>query len=189
MPWGDIRVCAVPNITVRQRGISNLAAAPTTRHVGTPVALICAEGSPREHEEAIMNKRRFCDRSRGAATAQLLLLLLLFMLPPPPSALASEESANASTEAAGQRARFMQDFCGTSPEAIAQYKEKLAKVLTEASDFDTRWQSGWRLGERDALQLRALQLNSPAEFATRVKNNCERVRWQAANSLRPRAPR
>ncbi|NYH16930.1 hypothetical protein [Paraburkholderia bryophila] len=133
-----------------------------------------------------MNNRRFCYRSLGAA-ASVLLMLIMSLTPPP--ALASEEGANASTEVAGQRARFMQDFCGASPEDIAQYKEKLSKILTEASDFDTRWQNGWRRGERDALQLRALQLNSPAEFATRVKNNCERVRWQADNSLRPRPPK
>jgi hypothetical protein len=133
-----------------------------------------------------MNNRRFGYRSPGAA-ASLLLMLLMLLTPPP--ALASEEGANASTEAAGQRARFLQDFCGASPDDIAQYKDKLSKILTEASDFDTRWQNGWRLGERDALQLRALQLNSPAEFATRVKNNCERVRWQADNSLRPRVPK
>lgn len=133
-----------------------------------------------------MNNRRLGYRSLGAA-ASLLLMLLVLLTPPP--ALASEEGANASSEAAGQRARFLQDFCGASPEDIEQYKDKLRHVLIEASDFETRWQSGWRLGERDALQLRAMQLNSPAEFTTRVKSNCERVRWQADNSLRPRVPK
>ncbi|PQV49220.1 hypothetical protein B0G83_107165 [Paraburkholderia sp. BL21I4N1] len=133
-----------------------------------------------------MNKRCLDYRLLGAAATSLLVPLLLLS---PPPALASEEGANASSEAAGQRARFLQDFCGASPEDIAQYKEKLGKILTEASDFEARWQNGWRLGERDALRLRALQLNSPAEFATRVKSNCERVRWQAKNSLRPRVPK
>jgi hypothetical protein len=111
--------------------------------------------------------------------------LSLLLLP----ALASEDGANASAEAAGQRARFAQEFCGESAQNVAQYKDKLKTVLTEASQFDTRWQTGWRRGDGDAIQMRSLQLNSPSEFAARVKGNCERIKWQADNSLRARPPK
>ncbi|MFL9868656.1 hypothetical protein PQR67_31180 [Paraburkholderia fungorum] len=119
-----------------------------------------------------------------------LTLLFLSLLPlAPRPALASEDSANASAEAAGQRARFDQEFCGVSMHDVAAYKEKLRKVLADASQFDMRWQAGWRRGDSDAIQMRSLQLNSPSEFAVRVKGNCERIKWQADNSLRVRAPR
>lgn len=118
-------------------------------------------------------------------TAAPLLLVLLTQLRP---ALASEDSANASAEAAGERAHFVLAFCGGSAQDVTEYKEKLRKVLTEASQFETRWQAGWRRGDNDAIQMRSLQLNSPADFAARVKGNCERTKWQADNSLRPRAP-
>jgi hypothetical protein len=41
----------------------------------------------------------------------------------------------------------------------------------------------------NAIQLRSLRLNIPAESALRVKTGCERIKWQADNSLRVRAPR
>lgn len=121
--------------------------------------------------------------------ALALLLVSLLLLAAPRPALASEDSANASAEAAGQRARFDQEFCGVSEQDVAAYKEKLRKVLTDASQFDTRWQMGWRRGDSDTIQMRSLQLNAPSEFAVRVKSNCERIKWQADNSLRVRAPR
>jgi hypothetical protein len=122
-----------------------------------------------------------------SALTPLLILFLLLALPRP--VLASEDSENASAEAAGQRAHFAREFCGESAQDVAQYKQKLRNVLTEASQFDARWQAGWRRGDRDAIQMRSLRLSSPADFATRVKGNCERIKWQAANSLRVRSPR
>ncbi|NPT60528.1 hypothetical protein GNZ13_39750 [Paraburkholderia sp. 5N] len=119
----------------------------------------------------------------------LMLGLSLLLLAQPRPALASEDSANDNAEAAGQRARFAQEFCGGSAQDVAEYKEKLRKVLTEASQFDTRWQAGWQSGDRDAIQMRSLQLNSPSEFAERVKGNCERIKWQADNALRARPPK
>jgi hypothetical protein len=136
-------------------------------------------------KEPIVSKNQSCRRPLLA----LALLLSLLLLAQPRPASASEDSANASAEAAGQRARFDQEFCGVSAQEVAEYKEKLRKVLTEASQFDTRWQSGWRRGDSDTIQMRSLQLNTPAEFAARVKSNCERIKWQANNALRVRAPR
>ncbi|NPT69102.1 hypothetical protein GS910_33450 [Paraburkholderia sp. RL16-012-BIC-B] len=119
----------------------------------------------------------------------LALLLSLLLLAQPRSVLASEDSANGSAEAAGQRARFAKEFCGGSEQDVVEYKEKLRKVLTEASQFDTRWQAGWQRGDSDAIQMRSLQLNAPSEFETRVKGNCDRIKWQADNLLRVRPPK
>jgi hypothetical protein len=41
----------------------------------------------------------------------------------------------------------------------------------------------------NAIQLRSLRLNSPAESALRVKTSCERIKWQAGDALRVRPPR
>ncbi|MGQ7934757.1 hypothetical protein [Paraburkholderia sp. D1E] len=125
------------------------------------------------------------NRSCYRALRGLVPLLVLVLLAQPRLASASEDGANASAEAAGQRARFDQEFCGGTAQDVAAYKEKLRKVLTEASQFDTRWQRG----DSDAIQMRSLQLSSPAEFAVRVKGNCERIKWQADNLLRVRPPK
>jgi hypothetical protein len=133
-------------------------------------------------------KNRSCYRVPRALLT-LAPLLVLVLLAQPRLASASEDGANGSAEAAGQRARFAKEFCGGSAQDVAEYKEKLRKVLTEASQFDTRWQTGWRRGDSDAIQMRSLQLSSPSEFAVRVKGNCERIKWQADNSLRVRPPK
>jgi hypothetical protein len=134
-------------------------------------------------------KKRSWHHALFALAPMLALFLSLLLLAQPRPALASEDGANASAEAAGQRARFAQEFCGESAQNVTQYKEKLAKILVEASQFDTRWQMGWRRGDSDAIQMRSLQLNAPSEFAARVKANCERIKWQADNSLRARLPK
>jgi hypothetical protein len=145
------------------------------------------------HKEAIVykNRSRYHALLALAPVLALLLSLLLplLLLAQPRPVLASEDSANGSAEAAGQRARFAKEFCGGSEQDVVEYKEKLRKVLTEASQFDTRWQAGWQRGDSDAIQMRALQLNSPSEFAVRVKSNCDRIKWQADNLLRARPPK
>ncbi|CAE6721466.1 hypothetical protein [Paraburkholderia haematera] len=133
-----------------------------------------------------MNKNRFCHHALLAWAPTLMLLSSLLLLGQPRPALASEDSANASAEVAGQRARFDQELCGESAQDVANYKEKLRNVLTEASQFDTRWQAGWQRGNSDVTQMRSLRLNSPSEFAARLKGNCDRIKWQADNLLRAR---
>jgi hypothetical protein len=131
-------------------------------------------------KEAIVDKNRCCYRVLRA----LAPLLIFVLLAPPRPVLASEDGANASAEAAGRRARFAEEFCADSAQDVATYKEKLRKVLTDASQFEFRWQAGWQRGNNDAIPMRSLQLSSPAEFAVRVKSNCERIKWQADNLLR-----
>lgn len=114
------------------------------------------------------------------AVASVLLLSAAL----PMSAVASEDAANAKAEAAGERAHFAQEFCQVSPERVGAYKERLRKVLHEASDFDRRWQVGWRHAEKDNSQMNALRDRDPTEFAARVKVNCERLKWMTENSLR-----
>jgi hypothetical protein len=137
------------------------------------------------HKEAIVYHNRSCYR----ALLALAPLLVFALLAQPRLASASEDGANGSAEAAGQRARFAQEFCGDAAQDVTAYKEKLRKVLTEASQFDARWQAGWQRGDSDAIQMRSLQLSSPEEFAVRVKGNCERIKWQADNLLRVRPPK
>ncbi|MFM0502640.1 hypothetical protein [Paraburkholderia caffeinilytica] len=136
-----------------------------------------------------MYKNRSCYHVLFSPAPMAMLLLALLLLAQPRPASASEDSANANAEAAGQRAHFAREFCGKSAHDEAEYKEKLRKVLTEADQFDTRWQAGWRRGDSDAIQMRSLQLSSPSEFAARIKSNCDRIRWQAENSLRARQPK
>ena len=141
------------------------------------------------HKEAIVYKNQSRYHALLALAPLLALLLSLLLLAQARPVLASEDSANGSAEAAGQRARFAKEFCGGSEQDVVEYKEKLRKVLTEATQFDTRWQAGWQRGDSDAIQMRALQLNSPSEFAVRVKSNCDRIKWQGDNLLRARPPK
>lgn len=136
-----------------------------------------------------MYKNRSCYHVPLALAPMAMLLLSLLLLAQPRPALASEDSANANAEAAGQRAHFAREFCEESAHDVAEYKEKLRKVLADADQFDTRWQAGWRRGDSDAIQMRSLKINSPSEFASRVKGNCERIKWLAVNSLRARPPK
>lgn len=141
------------------------------------------------HQEAIVYKKQSRYHALLALAPILALLLSLLLLAHPRPVFASEDSDNASAEAAGQRARFAREFCGGSEQDVVEYKEKLRKILTEASQFDTRWQAGWQRGDSDAIQMRSLKLNSPPEFAVRVKSNCDRIKWQADNLLRARPPK
>jgi hypothetical protein len=59
-------------------------------------------------------------------------------------------------------------------------------VLHDASNFDLQWQTGWRRGEKEGIQMNAMRLHDPAEFKSRVKADCERLRWMAQNALRAR---
>jgi len=113
----------------------------------------------------------------------MALILALSVARP---AFADEDTENANAEAAGQRAHFVREFCGQTADDVARYKEQLRAVLTQASQFDLRWQTGWRRGDNDAIQMRSLRLNSPEDFKVRVKANCSRIKWQAVNSLRAR---
>lgn len=128
-----------------------------------------------------MRKWQYCYRML-LLVASVLLLSVAWPLP----GVANEETANANAQAAGERAHFAQEFCGISPERIGAYKERLRKVLHDASNFDLQWQTGWRRGEKEGIQMNAMRLHDPAEFKSRVKADCERLRWMAQNALRAR---
>lgn len=130
-----------------------------------------------------MSRRKILHSTLRVIVPMVMLLAL------PRLCAADEDGDNAKAEASGQRAHFAQEFCGDTPDEIAQYKAKLKQALPQATQFDTRWQSGWKRGDNDALQMRSLQTGSPSEFASRVKVNCNRIKWQAENSLRVRAAR
>ncbi|PRX29549.1 hypothetical protein B0G75_10839 [Paraburkholderia sp. BL18I3N2] len=128
-----------------------------------------------------MRQRQYCYRMLLAVTSVLLLSVAW-----PPSGVADEETANDNAQTAGQRAYFAQTYCGISPARVGAYKERLRKVLHDASNFDLQWQTGWRRGEKDGIQMDALRLNDPQEFASRVKADCERLKWMAQNAVRVR---
>jgi hypothetical protein len=104
-----------------------------------------------------------------------------------PLASRASEDANMRVETAGERASFAQAFCDVSPERVGAYKERLRKVLTDASDFDQHWDTGWHRAESSNRQMNALRERDPKEFAARIKVNCERLKWMAGNALRPSA--
>lgn len=130
-----------------------------------------------------MKNVQYCYRVLFAAAFVLLLSTVM-----PASALADQDAANDKAQAAGERAHFAQAFCQVPPERVAAYRQRLRKVLHDASDFDRYWQVGWRRAEKDDSQMSALRDRDPAEFAARIKVNCERLKWMAQNSLRS-APR
>ncbi|WJF89422.1 hypothetical protein QS306_09850 [Paraburkholderia bonniea] len=99
-------------------------------------------------------------------------------------AFASDERTSQTVEVAGERAHFAQEFCGFAPEQVASYRERLKTALTGVDDFDERWQVGWRREEDGAIQMQALRLSDPEDFAARLKGDCRRVKWQADNLLR-----
>ncbi|WP_186310702.1 hypothetical protein [Paraburkholderia sp. BCC1886] len=119
----------------------------------------------------------------------ILLALSLALSALPRLAIADADSADATALAAGQEAHFAQAFCGNTAQQTAQYKEQLRHVLTDASAFDANWQGGWDHSNDDIIQMRALRLSSPGDYAARVKTNCERAKWQSSNSLRPHPPK
>jgi hypothetical protein len=90
-------------------------------------------------------------------------------------------------ETAGERASFAQAFCDVSPERVGAYKERLRKVLTDPTNFDQHWDTGWHRAETTNSQMNALRERDPKEFAARIKVNCERLKWMAGNALRPPA--
>jgi hypothetical protein len=120
----------------------------------------------------------------GALACVLMLSTAL-----PVAGMAGEDAATAKVETAGERAHFAQEFCQVSPERVDAYKQRLRKMLPDASDFDRHWQVGWRRADRDNSQMSALRDRDPADFAERIKVNCERLKWLAGNSLRPPAPK
>lgn len=128
-----------------------------------------------------MRKWQYCYRML-LPVASVLLLSVAWPL----TAVANEETANANARAAGERAQFAQTYCGASPERIGTYKERLRKTLHDASNFDLQWQTGWRRGEKRGIQMNAMRLHDPEEFASRVKTDCERIKWMAQNALRTR---
>jgi hypothetical protein len=112
------------------------------------------------------------------------LCLSMLSLAAPLASGASD--ANLSVETGGERANFAQAFCAVSPERIGAYKERLRKVLTDASNFDQHWDAGWQRAQSTNSQMSALRERDPREFAARIKVNCERLKWMAGNALRPR---
>ncbi|MCC8391829.1 hypothetical protein LJ656_04440 [Paraburkholderia sp. MMS20-SJTR3] len=129
-----------------------------------------------------MKKLPNCRRPLCAA-----VLLSVLSLAVPLTGHAGEEDANLRVETAGERASFAQTFCQVSPERIGAYKERLRTRLTDATHFDQHWDTGWRRAENTNRQMSALRERDPAEFASRIKVNCERLKWMAQNALRPPA--
>lgn len=121
-------------------------------------------------------------RDAHALRAAFIVLMLSVALARP--ARASEDTANANAEVAGERAHFAEAFCGTSPARISLFKERIKAKLSEATDFDHRWQTGWKRGEDNAHQMSALRLSNPEEFASQVKGDCNRLKWVVQNSMR-----
>jgi hypothetical protein len=111
------------------------------------------------------------------------LSLSMLSLAAPLTSRASDDNMRAET--GGERASFAQAFCDVSPERVSAYKERLRKVLTDANDFDQRWDTGWHRAENSNGQMSALRERDPKEFAARIKVNCERLKWMAGKALRP----
>lgn len=123
----------------------------------------------------------YCRRTIFAVTSALFLSMML-----PVAGALGAEAADAKAEAAGERAHFAQAFCQVSPERVAAYKARLKDRLSDAHDFDRHWQLGWTRADRQVRDMSSLRDSNPEEFASRIKVNCERLKWMAENSLRAR---
>jgi hypothetical protein len=128
-----------------------------------------------------MRQRPYCSRAIVAAASALVLSILL-----PVSNATGAEAAYIKVETAGERAHFAQAFCQVSPGQVDDYKERLRKRLPEVDDFDQHWQFGWARANRQVTDMSSLRERNPEEFASRIKPNCERLKWMADNSLRVR---
>jgi hypothetical protein len=126
-----------------------------------------------------MKKLPYCRRPLCAA-----VFLTPLWLAAPLTGHASEEGVNLQVETAGERASFAQAFCEVPPERIDAYKARLRQRLSEATHFDQHWDAGWRRAQGNNSQMSALRERDPTEFASRIKVNCERLKWLAQNSLR-----
>jgi hypothetical protein len=127
-----------------------------------------------------MRNRPCCYRTIALASALFLSTML-----PVASALGAE-AANTKVETAGERAHFAQAFCQVSPDRVAAYKARLRNRLPDADDFGRHWQLGWIRADRQVRDMSSLRDSNPDEFASRIKVNCERLKWMADNSLRAR---
>jgi hypothetical protein len=126
----------------------------------------------------------YCCRTILAAMSALWLS----SMSPVFNAAAAEESY-VKVETAGERAHFAEAFCQTPPERVEAYKARLRNRLPDVHDFDQRWQLGWTRVDGQVRDMSALRDSNPAEFASRIKVNCERLKWMAQNSLRIRPPK
>jgi hypothetical protein len=131
-----------------------------------------------------MQKRPYCYQTILATTFACLVSALL-----PLSNAAADQESDLKVETAGERAHFAQAFCQVPPERVEGYKARLRTRLSDASDFDLHWQTGWSRASRQITEMSSLRERDPDEFAARIKVNCERLKWMAENSLRARAPK
>ncbi|WP_144107241.1 hypothetical protein [Paraburkholderia sp. BCC1886] len=130
-----------------------------------------------------MNTFRHKRNTPLLTTLTMLLIVCTTGLVTTPG-IAGEDRDNENAEAAGARAHFAAEFCGTQSTRIERYKSKLKSRLTDATDFENRWQRGWNTEADQTIQFRALRSSDPKEYATRVKADCERLGWQARNAVR-----
>jgi hypothetical protein len=109
---------------------------------------------------------------------------LLASIALPLSNATAAADSDSKVETAGERAHFAQAFCQVPPERVQLYKERLKKKLSDVDNFDEHWQWGWSRANRQVTDMSALRDNNPQEFDTRIKVNCQRLKWMAENSLR-----
>lgn len=128
-----------------------------------------------------MRIRPYCHKTIFAVKSVLFLSTML-----PVAGALADEAANVKVETAGERAHFAQAFCQAPPERVAAYKARLRNRLSDADDFDRHWQLGWSRADRQVRDMGSLRDSNPEEFASRIKFNCERLKWMAENSLRAR---
>jgi hypothetical protein len=115
-----------------------------------------------------------------ALTSALFASTLLVL---PVTGAFGAEAADTKVEVAGERAHFAQAFCQAPPGRVAAYKARLRNRLPDADDFDHHWQLGWTRADRQVRDMNSLRDSNPEEFGSRIKVNCERLKWMAENSL------
>lgn len=114
---------------------------------------------------------------------QLWLIMALAITTAECPALANSPSDTSVQTAAGF-ARFAGAFCGTSQQSIADYKRAVRSTIRESGNFESDWQYGWASALNRIIDYRDLRARNPKDFAARVKDDCNLVRWEAPKQAR-----
>jgi hypothetical protein len=104
------------------------------------------------------------------------------------SAGADEPPGADAIRTAGARARFGQEICGMDAAYLREYEVSLKARAATPDSFAFQWKAGWTSQEGTLLEYQALKATDPAEYASRVRADCARLRRAIDITPQPRTP-
>lgn len=91
----------------------------------------------------------------------------------------ANSASDSSVQTAAGFARFAGAFCGTTQQSIAAYKRAVRTTIPESANFESNWRFGWANALERIVAYRDLRAADPKDFAARVRDDCNLVRWEA----------